>query len=277
MLVSVLFLNFCSQNPSLRTEPPQKSVADSETDKGEVSEDISLVEIKGVDVALPNVSRPVFENLDHSLSLLEQPIYQTGLASWYGRDFNGKRTANGEIYDMHKLTAAHPELPFHTLVEVENIDNQKKVIVRINDRGPHYKGRIIDLSKGAASRLGLMETGTAPVHLRIFVPGQNPNYNYSTGDFAAVAESQSVPSPEPNNPVIAAGRFYLQLGAFSVRENAEEMVDHLDDLVPDIPVSIQYQNKLYKVLSQAFETRDLAKRVLQRLKENGFEAFLVTR
>lgn len=102
--------------------------------------------------------------------VLEEQIYQTGIASWYGSEFHGRRTANGEIYDKDKLTAAHKNLPFHTLVEVENIDNRKKVVVRINDRGPFVKGRVIDLSRKAAVRLGLHEPGTAPVHIRIIKP-----------------------------------------------------------------------------------------------------------
>ena len=69
-----------------------------------------------------------------------QDVFQTGVASWYGDDFHGKATADGEMYDMHKLTAAHQDLPFHTLVEVENLENGRKVLVRINDRGPFLKG-----------------------------------------------------------------------------------------------------------------------------------------
>ena len=90
-----------------------------------------------------------------------------GLASWYGGTFQGKRTASGERFDMHAYTAAHPWLPFGTLVEVTSLVNGRSVIVRINDRGPFKTQRIIDLSKAAAHSLGLVGRGTKPVEIRI--------------------------------------------------------------------------------------------------------------
>ena len=94
---------------------------------------------------------------------------QRGIASWYGGRFHGKRTANGERYDMNALTAAHPSLPFGTVVRVRSLVNVRTVDVRINDRGPHIRRRIIDLSRGAAHALGLIDarTGTKPVSISI--------------------------------------------------------------------------------------------------------------
>jgi rare lipoprotein A (peptidoglycan hydrolase) len=89
------------------------------------------------------------------------------LASWYGPGFHGRRTANGEIYDQNALTAAHKSLPFGTRVRVTNLNNGKSVVVRINDDGPHIPGRVIDLSKGAASRIGMVSSGVAPVRLEV--------------------------------------------------------------------------------------------------------------
>lgn len=98
----------------------------------------------------------------------EQPGYrETGTASWYGADFHGRPTANGEIYNMHALTAAHPTLPLPSLVRVENLTNGRAVVVRVNDRGPFVHGRIIDLSKEAAGRLGFIDQGTAPVRVSL--------------------------------------------------------------------------------------------------------------
>jgi rare lipoprotein A len=94
---------------------------------------------------------------------------QTGVASWYGGKFHGRMTANGEIYDMYDLTAAHKTLPFDTLVEVENLDNGLRVEVRINDRGPFVRGRIIDLSEVAADELGMTDDGVVPVRLSVIV------------------------------------------------------------------------------------------------------------
>jgi len=90
-----------------------------------------------------------------------------GIASWYGEDFNGRLTANGEVYDMYKFTAAHKTLPLGTVVKVTNQENGKTVEVRINDRGPYVKGRIIDLSRTAGRAIGMREAGTAKVKLEI--------------------------------------------------------------------------------------------------------------
>lgn len=103
----------------------------------------------------------------------EQPDY-TGVASWYGQEFAGRTTANGEIFDPRKLTAAHRTLPFGTIVEVRNLENDRRVEVRINDRGPFIGGRIIDLSFAAAQRIDLVERGVGDVALRIVRVGAGP-------------------------------------------------------------------------------------------------------
>lgn len=90
-----------------------------------------------------------------------------GVASWYGIEYHGRRTANGEIYDQYKLTAAHRTLPFNTLVKVTNLKNGKSVIVRINDRGPFIDGRIIDLSYAAAQEIDMVEDGIQQVQMKI--------------------------------------------------------------------------------------------------------------
>jgi rare lipoprotein A len=92
---------------------------------------------------------------------------EEGIASWYGPNFHGKYTSNGEIYNMYALTAAHKTLPMNTIVKVTNLNNGKSVIVRINDRGPFVKGRIIDLSYTAGKKIGLDRTGTAPVKITV--------------------------------------------------------------------------------------------------------------
>jgi len=95
------------------------------------------------------------------------PYYEVGIASWYGPGFDGNYTANGEIYDMNGISAAHKTLPFGTIVRVVDLETGRSVVVRINDRGPFVEGRIIDLSKGAAERLGIIDKGITKVGLRI--------------------------------------------------------------------------------------------------------------
>jgi rare lipoprotein A len=90
-----------------------------------------------------------------------------GIASWYGSDFNGRLTASGEVYDMYQMTAAHKTLPLGTVVKVKNQDNGMETEVRINDRGPYVKGRIIDLSRKAGKAIGMRESGTAHVKLEV--------------------------------------------------------------------------------------------------------------
>lgn len=101
---------------------------------------------------------------------------QTGLASWYGRDFHRKTTASGERYDMRDLTAAHRSLPLDTVVRVTNLNNNRSVLVRINDRGPFAHGRVIDVSRGAAELLGMTKMGVVPVRVEVFDADQLKNF-----------------------------------------------------------------------------------------------------
>ena len=99
----------------------------------------------------------------------DEPGYdRSGIASWYGSDFHGRKTANGEIFDMEGLSAAHPTLPLPSYVLVTNLQNDRTVVVRVNDRGPYVHGRIIDLSKGAARELGLERSGTGQVRVKYY-------------------------------------------------------------------------------------------------------------
>jgi rare lipoprotein A len=135
---------------------------------------------------------------------------QTGLASWYGADFHGKKTANGEIYDMYAITAAHKTLPFNTYVSVNNLENGRKIRVRINDRGPFVRGRIIDLSYTAAAKLGIVGPGTARVELIALGMASEP--------------SPKKKEPKSFDPVdYQKGNFTFQVGAFVDRQNAERL------------------------------------------------------
>ena len=96
---------------------------------------------------------------------------EKGLASWYGEQFHNRNTANGEVFDMDRITAAHKTLPLPSIVEVTDLDTGKKLKVRVNDRGPFVSGRIIDLSKGAAKKLGIYQRGVARVRVRYIGPG----------------------------------------------------------------------------------------------------------
>lgn len=118
-------------------------------------------------------------------------IKERGVASWYGEDFHGLATASGEIYDMHGMSAAHRSLPLGTVVKVLNVRNGKQLTVEVNDRGPYKKGRIIDLSYGAANWLGMAEAGVDVVEVEVVGPVGFP----ASGEQAGRAPGASVPGP----------------------------------------------------------------------------------
>ncbi len=143
----------------------------------------------------PPVAKPGYPKPYKVLGQWYQPVgdakgfRERGTASWYGSDFHGKRTANGEIYDMDGMTAAHKTLPLGTLVRVSNLENNREVEVRINDRGPFVQGRIIDLSREAAKRIGMMGAGTARVEIAAVGQAIKPGtgrvvpVDFSSGNF----------------------------------------------------------------------------------------------
>lgn len=143
-------------------------------------------------------SIPESNNLQEDYNQVRPPEPEAdGVASWYGPKFHGRLTANGETYDMHGLTAAHKTLPFNTKLRVTNLNNGKSVVLRINDRGPFLHNRIIDLSKGAAVAVDMIETGTAPVMLEVL---EMPN---------------------------TCNLYMLQIASFADPENAQNMLDKL--------------------------------------------------
>lgn len=190
-------------------------------------------------------------------------VLQTGEASWYGGEFHGRLTADGEVYDMHKLTAAHPDLPFHTLLEVENLENGRRVLVRVNDRGPFLKGRIIDLSLKAAQRLGMAETGTARVSLRLL----------RRGPAAALAPAPTATAEAPEEAPATAG-CVVQAGAFSSRENAEDLLLTVEEALPGMGFRVISEEGLYKVVSPPLEPAGACAEALRRLSAFGVPAFV---
>jgi rare lipoprotein A len=163
---------------------------------------------------------------------------EEGVASWYGVPFNGRRTSNGEIYDMHEYTAAHRTLPFNCVVRVTNLNNGKHTEVRINDRGPFVANRVIDLSLSAAQAIEMVGTGTANVRLEI-LSGPNPN----------------------------VGFFGVQIGAFKVRENAERLKAQMEQSYP--PVSIATYDSpngtFYRVRIGRLPSEDAAQKLADQL------------
>lgn len=230
---------------------------------------------------------------------------QTGTASWYGVPYHGRRTASGEVYDMERLTAAHRELPFDTWVAVTNLGNGKSVDVRINDRGPFVRGRIIDLSRAAARNIEMLGSGTAKVRLTV-IPTPNsaqaaersrpsrvdpprtstppPPVEPVDPPEAPLAPSSVIATPAPTISEIAgtanaptAGRAYsVQVGAFVDRERAEVLRAAMVTAFVDARVVSNGQNPpLWRVLVGREMTLDQATEFAARVRQSTSSALIV--
>lgn len=160
-----------------------------------------------------------------------QGYQEQGVASWYGTKFHGRRTSSGEPYDMYAMTAAHKSLPLPTYVRVRNLRNGRSIVVKVNDRGPFHDNRIIDLSYAAATKLGILGTGTGLVEVTALDPRQ------ATAGKPTAAARPVEPAAAPSLPAKSPDLF-IQVGAFSNRFNADRLQQRLQqELEP--PVRIQ--------------------------------------
>jgi rare lipoprotein A len=222
----------------------------------------------------------------------DEPGVERGIATWYGRKFHGRPTSNGEVYNMYAMTAAHKTLPLPSYARVRNPANGREVIVRINDRGPFVKGRIIDLSYTAALKLDLLRAA-GPVEVRritqaeiragLVTPPADAPPLYAPAEAAAAPprtttqdlEARPVPMPPPAEVVpltpalapasapvpVVTGRFWAQLGAFRQPEGAETLRRQLiaQDAAREGRLVVVREGALHKLLAGPFETRDAAR------------------
>jgi rare lipoprotein A len=184
---------------------------------------------------------------------------QTGLASWYGRDFHGKKTSNGEIYNMHAMTAAHKTLPLGVFVKVYNVKNGRETIVRVNDRGPFVKGRIIDLSYAAAKKIGIDVAGTA------FVRVEALGYRKS-------GESEKENTGYEGPITYDSGNFTVQVGSFKERINADRLSDELKKQYgfTDVRPFKLHDDLFYRVYAGKYASLEAAEIAEKKLSENGY-------
>ena len=213
---------------------------------------------------------------------------ERGMASWYGPKFNGHRTASGERYDKRALTAAHPTLPFGTLVRVTNVENGRQAVVRINDRGPFSKKRVIDLSYTAARELGVVGPGTAEVELAVLPPDgaipepatlRNPVVVAAlrqgmAGSATVPAVLGAAPASAVLSAVVEPLRFTVQVGAFSDRERADAMQQDLARTYPQTNVSSD--GTWSRVQLGSFDSREQAEMLCLELSSQGVPAIVVT-
>jgi rare lipoprotein A len=217
-----------------------------------------------------------------------QPYTARGIATWYGRRYHGKQTSSGEIYDMYAMTAAHTTLPIPSYARVTHLASGKSVVVRINDRGPFVEGRIIDLSYTAAHKLGVLAGGSAMVEVEAIIPGRasasstvvpvRPESEPVVTPPAAVVDPP--PPTPPSIPVTAdAGRYYLQLGAFGSRENAENFLARLQSSLGAADnLHIHARDQLYRVHAGPYASQADARSAADRLAEAlGVKPIVLTR
>lgn len=195
----------------------------------------------------------------------EDGFMQKGVASWYGPPFHGRRTANGERFDMHSLTAAHKTLPMDTVVLVKNLENGKKTVVRINDRGPFIGGRILDLSYKAARALGLSHHGTAKVQIVALAEGERGE----NGEMLRILRRN-----------LKEGEFYVQIGSFANHGNAQRLQRRF--AAAGHPAMIHHvarpEDLLYRVQVYVGKTLQAARTAEKKLWERGYKgAFVIAR
>lgn len=221
-------------------------------------------------------NRSPYRVLGQTYTVMDEPLgyAEQGIASWYGKKFHGRRTSNGEVYNMYGMTAAHKSLPIPSYVRVTNQANRQSVIVRINDRGPFHAQRIIDLSYTAARKLGFAEAGTARVSVQYIDP-----LEYANASRQRVARSVGpapTPGPKAPKPRNTAGYelpvpTWLQVGAFATARAASKMQGQLESLttypVVVMPPEAGDKKKLYRVrigpLKDNFDLMQLSEKIVQ--------------
>jgi rare lipoprotein A len=173
----------------------------------------------------------------------------SGIASWYGKDFHGRKTSNGEIYNMYDMTAAHKTLPMNTMVRVTHLENGRSIVVRINDRGPFVKSRIIDLSYTAANRIDMIQKGTAPVRLEII------GFGGIIGD-------------RPGHHSVEGGDFMVQIGAFRNGDGARRYSREHSSSHPPYNTTVQEGiwngQTLYRVYLTGFRSEEEARDFIEK-------------
>jgi len=197
---------------------------------------------------------------------------QRGVATWYGKRYHGQKTSSGEVYDMYALSAAHTLLPLPSYARVTNVANGKSVVVRVNDRGPFHEDRLIDLSYAAAHRIGIIGQGSAVVEVEAIIPG--------SGEAPVVASAPAAPAPVAVPVSSEAGGIFVQLGAFSVEQNADAFLRKMRMDLGWLAGSMQlYRGEgLYKVHAGPYPNRGEAERAAERIRQElGFTPFVLKR
>lgn len=270
LLAVVLVLAACSSTPRRDGPPPG----------GAVSGPDAVPRVDAIRVGGPNKPYTVLGR-SYVPMTADLPLYEEGLASWYGTKFHGASTASGEPYDMNAMTAAHRTMPIPSYARVRNPANGREVIVRVNDRGPFVSGRVIDLSYAAAVKLGV-QNGVAPVEVRRITHDEIRTGAWRTDASTALAAARPaapaaapvavVPAPVPL-PAVAgesARGFWLQLGAFSRSDGADsfrrQVATTLSWLSPQ-QLAIFAEDGLHRLQAGPYASRQQASVAAERMRD----------
>lgn len=258
LLFAFVILNGCSTLKSTQDGPPPYDV-----DVSNIPDAKPRVEPLSKVGNLPYYH--VFGKKYHTMSSSKN-YRAVGTASWYGRKFHHHSTSSGEPYDMLAMTAAHKTLPLPTYVQVTNLTNGRKVIVKVNDRGPFEGNRLIDLSYAAAKKLGMLGHGTTKVSIVAIDPRKyDSNVQYQDPLYLAT-EKNKAPAIDHKNSAV-----YLQVAAFKNKSNAEKLRKQLSTKVPS-PIYITNAKKLYRVQIGPIENKIHVSQINRTLRQMGLSS-----
>jgi rare lipoprotein A len=217
------------------------------------------------------------------MSSIATPFTETGHASWYGKKFHGRKTASGEVYDMFKLSAAHKTLPLPSYARVTNLSNSKSVIVRVNDRGPFGRARIIDLSYAAAKQLDIIQHGSSQVEISLIdpsqptttpVPASSETVQVTRAIIQPVSAGTPPPASTPSSPNIPANGpeangIYIQVGAFGQEENADRLQKRISNAIPETQSLLNkvYNGRLFQVVLGPYPDHALAAQAASQMRD----------
>ena len=278
-MLSTLILAACSSNPVTKRSPPapaEQTTSDQTSGGGYYPGDgphanppSNLDDIPDATPkkeALYKYSTKPYIALGKKYTPLQSAdnYKKQGVASWYGKLFHGNKTANGEVYDMYSMTAAHTVLPLPSYAKVTNLENGRSVIVRINDRGPFKHDREIDLSYAAAYKLRLIEKGRGLVEVEAIDPD-----TFNQAEQLAQAQI-AVPTPQPATESQLVGQHYVQAGAFGEESNATALQKRIQTLNIEENAKINrvYNNGLHRLLIGPYQTRQAAELAADNIRNN---------
>ncbi len=276
-VIFIILLNNCGMNRLV--VQGAKTIIHEDSKSIPISKDtIVFPKMKGI----YKIGQPYKVNGIDYIPKIENNYLKTGIASWYGPKFHNKLTANGEIFDQDIVSAAHKTLPLPSIVMVKNLENNKELVIRVNDRGPFVGDRIIDLSKKAAEILGFLDSGIARVKVKFIETGPHllaQKYRLPLDDLYPNVALDTSEKKQPIKTIMIANGIFIQLGAFSKKIYAENMIVSLIESnlenISKLDYVINNDKELFKVLLGPLQSLSKAKNIANQLSDLGYNVHLI--